>query len=84
MRTYTVGEFKTHFSAILEVVQSGERVAITFGKKRKIVAYLVPPSMGSGKKRPLGLLAGKGKVSFADDIKITEEEFCRSSGTTSL
>lgn len=75
MRTFTVGEFKTKFSAILEMVRLGENVAIAFGKKQEIVAYLVPRSAHTGKKRPLGLLEGKAKVTFLPDFKMTEEEF---------
>lgn len=75
MRTFTVGEFKTKFSAILEMVRLGENVAIAFGKKQEIVAYLVPRSPHAGKKRPLGLLEGKAKVTFLPDFKMTEEEF---------
>ena len=75
MRTFTVGEFKTNFSAILELVRMGERIAIAFGKKKEIVAWLVPRTTNAGKKRPLGLLAGKATVRFADDFKMTEEEF---------
>ena len=75
MRTYSVGEFKAHFSDILEMVKSGENIAISFGKRKEIVAYLVPRAARTGKKRPLGLLAGKAKVSFSEDFKMTEEEF---------
>jgi antitoxin (DNA-binding transcriptional repressor) of toxin-antitoxin stability system len=75
MRTYTVGDFKTNFSEILEGVRSGEKVAIAFGKKKEIVAYLVPGSTQMLTKRPLGLLAGKAKVVFKDDFKMTEDEF---------
>lgn len=75
MRTYTVGEFKTKFSEILEWVRSGEQIAVAFGQKKEIVAYLVPKIAKSGAKRPLGLLAGKAKVTFAPDFDITEEEF---------
>lgn len=75
MRTFTVGEFKTNFSGILELVRLGENIAIAFGKKKEIVAYLVPRAVHAGKKRPLGLLAGKAKVRFADDFKLTTDEF---------
>ncbi len=75
MRTYTVGEFKTHFSEILEYVRSGERVAIAFGRKKEIVAILAPPPDEKRKKRPLGLLSGKVRVAFAEDFKMTEAEF---------
>lgn len=75
MRVFTVGDFKAHFSEILEHVRSGEQVGIAYGRKKEIVALLIPPSLQLGKKRPLGLLAGKATAEFAEDFKITEEEF---------
>jgi len=36
---------------------------------------LVPKSSEKPKKRPLGILEGKMTVTFADDFKMTEEEF---------
>jgi antitoxin (DNA-binding transcriptional repressor) of toxin-antitoxin stability system len=75
MKTFTVGDFKTHFSEILKSVLSGNEVAIAFGKKKEIVAYLVPKSLRPGKKRPLGLLSGQATVKFKDDFSITEAEF---------
>lgn len=75
MRVFTVGDFKTHFSEILEYVSAGEQVGITYGRKKEIVALLVPPVEANQSKRPLGLLAGRASVEFADDFKMTEEEF---------
>lgn len=75
MHTYTVGDLKTNFSEILDLVRAGERVAIAFGKKRKIVAYLVPPVTDGAGRRPLGLRAGDAKATFTDHFKITETEF---------
>jgi antitoxin (DNA-binding transcriptional repressor) of toxin-antitoxin stability system len=75
MRTYNVGDFKTNFSEILKGVRSGEKVTIVSGKKKEIVAYLVPGSVYTLTKRPLGLLARKAKVVFKDDFKMTEAEF---------
>ncbi len=72
MQTFTVGEFKNNFSGILELVRLGENIAIAFGKKKEIVAYLVPRTARAGKKRPLGLLAGKATVTFSEDFKMTE------------
>ena len=74
MRTYTVRVFKTHFSEILERVRSGESVAVAFGPKKEVVAYLVPRTLTPGQKRPLGLLEGKAKATFSADFKMTEEE----------
>lgn len=75
MRTFTVGELKANFSEILEWVKAGEEVAIAFGRKKEIVAFLVPRSSVNIQKRPLGLLEGKANAIFSNDFKITEEEF---------
>ena len=77
MKSLPVGEFKAQFSEVLELVQQGESVGVLFGKSKKPVAKLVPMNGSKAKsgKRKLGLLAGKMKVVFAPDFKITEEEF---------
>jgi len=75
MKTFTIGDFKANFSEILEWVRKGEEIAIAFGKKKEIVAYLVPRSKRKGKKRPIGLLEGNATAEFQDDFKMTEAEF---------
>jgi antitoxin (DNA-binding transcriptional repressor) of toxin-antitoxin stability system len=75
MKTMTVGELKSHFSEVIQEVKGGEEIAVAFGKKREIVAYLIPKSARKPEKRQLGILQGKGKVTFAQDFKMTEEEF---------
>lgn len=53
MKTYTVGEFKANFSEILDAVEAGSEVGIAFGKKKKLVAKLVP--IEPEKNKRLGL-----------------------------
>ncbi|OZI05314.1 prevent-host-death protein [Siphonobacter sp. BAB-5385] len=74
MKTMTVGEVKTHFSEVLKEVEAGERIAITFGKKKEIKAFLIPKEEEL-QPRTLGILRGKGKVVFKDNYQMTEEEF---------
>lgn len=74
MKKYPVGEFKTHFSEIIEDVRSGEEVIITYGKKKENVAVLIPYAAYKTKKIKLGLLKDK-KMKIHDDFKMTEEEF---------
>ncbi len=38
MKTISISEFKKNFSKIWEEVQNGGKFAITFGKKKEIVA----------------------------------------------
>ena len=75
MRTLTVGELKAQFSQVIKDVQAGEAIAVAFGKKKEVVAYLVPKPDRKLTPRKLGILQGKGKAIFADDFKMTEEEF---------
>lgn len=70
----SVGEFKTNFSEALKSVQAGEEIGISFGKKKEVVACLVPRSSSKKAKRKLGALEGKGKVTFRRDFKMTTEE----------
>jgi antitoxin (DNA-binding transcriptional repressor) of toxin-antitoxin stability system len=77
MKTLTVGDLKTNFSEVLKDVQNGESIAISYGKKKKIIAYLVSEIKTESKKpkRKLGLLEGKATFKWVGDGKITEEEF---------
>ena len=76
MKSLPVGEIKAQFSEILEDVKNGETVEIVFGKKRTPVARIVPiTDKPKNKKRKLGTWEGKVKYVFADDFKMTEEEF---------
>ncbi len=75
MNIMTVGEFKTHFSRALKMVQAGEEIAISYGKNKEIVARLVPKSPDKKSKRKLGIWGGKTKVIFHPDFKMTEQEF---------
>jgi antitoxin (DNA-binding transcriptional repressor) of toxin-antitoxin stability system len=75
MKTMTVGQLKSEFSDVLKRVMAGEEIGISFGKKKVIVAKLVPKDKGIMPKRKLGILEGKGKLKFDKNFKITEEEF---------
>jgi antitoxin (DNA-binding transcriptional repressor) of toxin-antitoxin stability system len=74
MKAYAIGELKSNFSSILELVKNGEEVEILFGKNKKPIAKIVPLKAEKKKKRTLGILKGKSKVNFANDFKITAEE----------
>lgn len=74
MITMSVGEFKTHFSEVLEQVKAGEEITVTYGKKKEIVGYFLPEKP-QRPKRKLGILEGKIEVVFKPDFEITTEEF---------
>jgi antitoxin (DNA-binding transcriptional repressor) of toxin-antitoxin stability system len=73
MKELTVGEFKAHFSELLELVKRGEKVKILYGKAKRPIAMLVPPE-GHKRSRKIGILEGKATFSSVGDGKITEEE----------
>jgi antitoxin (DNA-binding transcriptional repressor) of toxin-antitoxin stability system len=75
MQTMTVGHFKSHFSQVLDFVQQGEDVVISYGKKKEKIAVLVPYDRYEGKpQRILGLLADKATFAIPADFKITDDE----------
>lgn len=77
MKTMSIGEFKTYFSDVIERVKSGERIAVTYGKKKEVIGYFLPVIPTSNVNRKLGILKGKAKMEFKKDFKITEEEFLK-------
>jgi len=74
MKTMSVGEFKAHFSEVIEQVKAGEKIEVTFGKKKEVIGYFIPEVQKETKKRKLGILDGKAKVTFHDDFKMSAEE----------
>lgn len=75
MTIVTVGDLKTRFSDILKKVQLGEEIAIAFGRKKEVLAYIIPKqSRYVQPPRPLGLLDGKAKMSISEHFKMTEGE----------
>lgn len=74
MQTMTVGDFKTQFSDVLKKVMDGEEIAITYGKKKEVVARLVPKNQSKKPPRKLGIWEGELQVKFAKDFKMTGEE----------
>jgi antitoxin (DNA-binding transcriptional repressor) of toxin-antitoxin stability system len=66
-------EVQHHFATLLGEVQTGSEIAITFGKKREIIAVIVPyANYKRSRKRTLGTLKGKMKVIFAKDFKMAD------------
>jgi antitoxin (DNA-binding transcriptional repressor) of toxin-antitoxin stability system len=75
MKTLSLAEAKTHFSAILKDVGLGNEIAITYGRKKETIAVIVPyESWKKSKKRRLGTLEGKATVNFSKDFSMTDEE----------
>jgi len=75
MKTLGVGEFKANFSEVLKQVLAGEEIGIVYGRKKEIVAKLVPKNTGQKPRRKIGILENKGKITIGRNFKITEKEF---------
>jgi prevent-host-death family protein len=79
MQTLTIGELKTNFSEVLKKVKSGQKIGISYGKKREKVAVIVPYSdYVSTPERSLGLLKDRARCIIHDDFEITEKEMLAS------
>jgi antitoxin (DNA-binding transcriptional repressor) of toxin-antitoxin stability system len=79
METLTIGELKTNFSEVLKKIKSGQKIGISYGKKREKVAVIVPYSdYVSTPERSLGLLKDRARCIIHDDFEITEKEMVAS------
>ena len=80
MKTLTVGELKAKFSEVLAQVKDGQKIIISFGRKREKVAVLVPYLQYGAKKpaRKLGLLKGRGRCVIHKDFKLSDKEMLTS------
>ena len=79
MKTLTVGELKAKFSEVLAQVKEGQKIIISFGRKREKVAVLVPYVQYRSKpERKLGLLKGRGRCVIHKDFKLSDEEMLTS------
>jgi prevent-host-death family protein len=79
MKTLGIGEVKAHFSDILERVKGGEKVIVSYGKKKEKVAVIVPYAEYQPKgQRKLGLLQGKARFEIRGTFKMSDEELLAS------
>ncbi|VAX37762.1 hypothetical protein MNBD_UNCLBAC01-1481 [hydrothermal vent metagenome] len=75
MKTLNVGEFKAHFSEVLEDVKKGKKITISFGRRKEKLAVIVPYKSYMSKERKIGLLENKATYKIHKDFKISEEKF---------
>lgn len=76
MKMLQTADAKAHFSAIIKDVQAGNEIAITYGKQKQTVAFIVPyEQWKKSKKQQLGTLEGKATVQFSDDFSMSDEEW---------
>ena len=74
MKTLPVGEFKAHFSEVLDEVKTGAEIIITYGRKKENIAVIIP--YAKFQKRniiTLGLLKNK-KMKINNDFEMSAEE----------
>ena len=75
MKTLPVGEFKTHFSEVINQVKAGEEITITYGRRKENIAVVIPYKTYQTQNRiKLGALSSKSCV-IKDDFSMTPEEF---------
>lgn len=74
MKQMTVGDFKAHFSSVLEEVMQGEEIQILYGRAKKPVARFTKYTESSKrKKRPLGMYNEKASYREDENFEITPE-----------
>jgi antitoxin (DNA-binding transcriptional repressor) of toxin-antitoxin stability system len=78
MITMQVGKLKTNFSEVLQKIRTGEKIAISYGKKKEKIAVLIPFSEYSKKQsRTLGLLQNKASMNIHNDFAMSDEELMK-------
>ncbi|MDF7800444.1 type II toxin-antitoxin system Phd/YefM family antitoxin [Pontiellaceae bacterium B1224] len=78
MKTLAVGDFKTHFSEVLNDVKHGEEFVVCYGRKKEKVAVLVPYEKYVKQPVTLGVLEGIASYKINDDFAMSDEDFLNS------
>ncbi len=76
MIVMTVADFKSRFSEVVDLVEDGKEIAVSFGRSKRIIGYFSKESKSTktySQKRQLGILAD-GHFELSDDFKMTPEE----------
>lgn len=75
MKTLTVGELKARFADVLKEVEGGHTIAVSYGRRRRKVAAIIPYDQYAGVcARSLGVLEGKATYRVAPDFPMSDEE----------
>lgn len=75
MKTMHIGEFKAHFSEVVEWVKNGSIIKVIKGKNEEVVGYFGKQALGIKKpKRVLGSLSNLKINIKKKDIAWSEEE----------
>jgi prevent-host-death family protein len=75
MKILELADAKNHFLSIVQDVESGNDVAISYGDKQKAIAVVVSyEKWKKWEKRKIGTLENKGTVTFSENFEMTDEE----------
>ena len=80
MKTMTTADFKANFTSVVDELKHGNKVIITYGRKKEPLATIIPQSQ---LKKPnysveLGDLKSQNWTYTLKDFEMTEEEFINS------
>jgi prevent-host-death family protein len=79
MRTLPVGELKANFSSVLDEVRKGHPVAVSFGRRKKKLAVILPyDRYKQTARRKIGLLEGRARCRIRKGFGISDEELLSS------
>ncbi len=79
MQTLTIGELKASFSEVLKKIRSGQKIVVSYGKKREKVAVIIPYSDYASKpERRIGLLKDRAGCIIHDDFEMSDKEMLTS------
>lgn len=75
MKALAVGEFKTHFSKVLDDVRHGEEFVVCYGRKKEKVAVVIPYKKYMKQPVQLGVMEDSVTYRVRDGFKMSDEEF---------
>lgn len=74
MKALAVGDFKAHFSRVLDDVRHGEEFVVCYGRKKEKVAVVIPYEKYMKQPVQLGVMENSASYRVRDDFKMTDEE----------
>ena len=79
MKTLTVGNVKSRFSQIIDDIEDGREIAVSYGKKKETIAVILPyKKYKKLHQKKIGLLENKVIVKLTSSFSITDDEFLKS------
>lgn len=76
----TTADFKANFSSVVDELKRGNRVVITYGRKKEPLATIIPQSqlIKPNYSVEIGDLKSQGWTYTLKDFEMTEEELTKS------